>query len=114
MVGATVGKINAGATRTKGLEAAGICQSNESLTTKVQTAGDAPGPLIGTMITLGQRGEIPQARGLTKRLTDVRDVIMNAVYNSDHLRSFLADDLWLTTHINRFLRIAPSGEIPVS
>lgn len=39
------------------------------------------------MITPGQWGDSPQARGLIEGLTGVSHVIMDAAYDADHLRA---------------------------
>ena len=62
---------------------------------------DALGLPIRTIITPGQWGERPQARGLIEGLTEARHVIMDAAYDADHLRTFIADDPGATAHIKR-------------
>ncbi len=53
------------------------------------------------MITPGQWGDSPQARGLIEGLTDTQHVIMDAAYDADYLRAFIADDLGAIAHIKR-------------
>ena len=84
-----------------GLEAAGIGRSKGGLTTKIHAAVDALGLPIRTIITPGQWGDSPQARGLIDGLTAAQRVIMDAAYDADHLRTFIADDLGATAHIKR-------------
>ena len=62
---------------------------------------DALGLPIRTVITPGQWGDSPQARGLIEGLTDAQHVIMDAAYDADHLREFIANDLGTTAHIKR-------------
>ena len=62
---------------------------------------DALGLPIRTVITPGQWGDSPQASGLIEGLTDAQHVIMDAAYDADHLREFIADDLGATAHIKR-------------
>ena len=98
------------------LEAAGIGRSEGGLTTEIHAAVDALGPPIRTVITPGQWGgkgtaapvgrarkplDSPQARGLVKGLTDAQHVIMDAAYDANQLRDFIADDLGATAHIKR-------------
>jgi len=52
-------------------------------------------------ITPGQWGDSSQARGLIKGLPGLGHVIMDAAYDADHLRGFIADDLNATAHIKR-------------
>ncbi|QBY00820.1 hypothetical protein E2K80_08830 [Rhodophyticola sp. CCM32] len=63
-----------------GLEAAGIGRSKGGLTTKIHAAVDALGLPIRTIITPGQWGDSPQARGLIEGLTAAQHVIMDAAY----------------------------------
>lgn len=46
-------------------------------------------------------GGSPQAPGLIEGMTDAQHVIMDAAYDADHLRAFIADDLGATAHIKR-------------
>jgi len=71
------------------------------LTTKIHAAVDALGLPIRFTITPGQWGDSPQARGLIEGLTAAQHVIMDAAYDADHLRAFIADDLGATAHIKR-------------
>lgn len=84
-----------------GLEAAGIGRSKGGLTTKIHAAVDALGLPIRTVITPGQWGDSPQALGLIEGLTEAQHVIMDAAYDANHLRAFIADDLRATAHIKR-------------
>lgn len=84
-----------------GLEAAGTGRSKGGLTTKIHAAVDALGLPIRIVITPGQWGDCPQALGLIEGLSDAQHVIMDAAYDADHLRSFIADDLDATAHIKR-------------
>lgn len=45
------------------------------------------------MITPGQWGDSPQARGLIEGLPGVGHVFMDAAYDADHLRLFIAQEL---------------------
>ena len=85
----------------RGLEAAGIGRSKGGLTTKIHAAVDALGLPIRFTITRGQWGDSPQARGLIEGLSGVGHVIMDAAYDADHLRDFIANDLRATAHIKR-------------
>ena len=49
----------------------------------------------------GQWGDSPQARGLIEELSGVGHVIMDAAYDADHPRIFIADDLGAMVHIKR-------------
>lgn len=71
------------------------------MTTKIHVAVDALGLPIRFTITPGQWGDSPQARGLIAGLSGVEHVIMDAAYDADHLRNFIADDLGATAHIKR-------------
>ncbi len=62
---------------------------------------DALGLPVRTVITPGQWGDSPQARGLIEGLKGVGHFIMDAAYDADHLRAFIADDLGATAHIKR-------------
>ena len=84
-----------------GLEAAGIGRSKGGLTTKIHAAVDALGLPIRFAITPGQWGDSPQARGLIEGLTEAEHIIMDAAYDADHLRNFIANDLGATAHIKR-------------
>ena len=85
----------------RGLEAAGIGRSKGGLTTEIHAAVDALGLPIRFTITPGQWGDSPQARGLIEGLTHAQRVIMDAAYDADHLRNFIAHDLGATAHIKR-------------
>ena len=76
-------------------------RSKGGLTTKIHAAVDALGRPIRFTITPGQWGDSPQARGLIEGLTDAQLVIMDAAYDADHLRSFIAHDLGALAHIKR-------------
>lgn len=84
-----------------GLEAAGIGRSKGGLTTKIHAAVDALGLPVRFTITPGQWGDSPQACGLIDGLKGVGHVIMDAAYDADHLRAFIAKDLCATAHIKR-------------
>ena len=71
------------------------------MTTKIHAAVDALGLPIRTIITPGQWGDSPQARGLIEGLRGVRHVIADAAYDADHLRAFIHDDLGATAHIKQ-------------
>ena len=102
LVDATICKAHADATSQKGgLEAAAIGRSKGGLTTKIHAAVDALGLPIRFTITPGQWGDSPQARGLIEGLTEAQHVIMDAAYDADHLRAFIAEDLGATPHIKR-------------
>lgn len=62
---------------------------------------DALGLPVRLTITPGQSGDCPQARGLLEGLSGVGHVIMDAAYDADHLRSFIADDLGAGAHIKQ-------------
>ena len=62
---------------------------------------DALGLPIRTIITPGQWGDSPQARGLIEGLKEAQHVIMDAAYDADHIRSFIADGLGAIAHIKR-------------
>ena len=47
----------------------------------------------------GQWGDSPQARGLIEGLPGVGHVIMDAAYDADQLREFIANDLRATAQI---------------
>ena len=85
----------------RGLEAAGIGRSKGGLTTKIHAAVDALGLPAGFTITPGQWGDCPQARGLIEGLEGVGHVIMDAAYDADHLRAFIADDPGATAQIKQ-------------
>ena len=53
------------------------------------------------MITPGEWGDSPQARGLIEGLKGVGHVIMGTAYDADRLRAFIAGDLGATAHIKR-------------
>ncbi|WCR01385.1 IS5 family transposase [Paracoccus saliphilus] len=102
LVDATICKAHADATFSKrGLEAAGIGRSRGGLTTKVHAAVDALGLPVRFTITPGQWGDCPQAQGLIDGLSDVGHVIMDAAYDADYLRDFIANDLGAVAHIKR-------------
>ena len=84
-----------------GLEAAGIGRSKGGLTTKIHVAVDALGLPIRFIVTPGQWGDSPQARGLIEGLSGVDHVIADAAYDADHLRQFIRDDLQATPHIKQ-------------
>ena len=52
-------------------------------------------------ITPGRWGDRPQAQGLSEGLSGVGHVIMDAAYEADHLRDFIAKDLGAVAHIKR-------------
>lgn len=62
---------------------------------------DALGLPIRFIITPGQWGDCPQALGLLDGLSGVDHVIMDAAYDADYLRDFIADELDATAHIKR-------------
>jgi transposase len=53
------------------------------------------------VITPGQWGDCPQARGLIEGLHGVGHVIMDAAYDADPLRAFIANDLCAKAQIKR-------------
>ena len=53
------------------------------------------------MITPGQWGDSPQARGLIEGLEGVGHVIADAAYDAGHLRDFIAANLGATAHIKQ-------------
>ena len=71
------------------------------MTTKIHAAVDALGLPIRTVITPGQWGDSPQARGLIEGLTGAQHVIMDAAYDADHLRAFIAEDLGAIAQIKQ-------------
>lgn len=71
------------------------------MTTKIHASVDALGLPLRIAITPGQWGDSPQARGLIEGLSGVSHVIMDAAYDADHLRDFIADDLNAKAHIKR-------------
>ncbi|SIS70180.1 transposase, IS4 family [Paracoccus saliphilus] len=62
---------------------------------------DALGLPVRFTITPGQWGDCPQAQGLIDGLSDVGHVIMDAAYDADYLRDFIANDLGAVAHIKR-------------
>lgn len=56
---------------------------------------------IRFMITPGHWGDCPQARGLIEGLKGVGHVIMDAGYDADHLRSFIAKELGAVAQIKQ-------------
>lgn len=87
--------------RKRGAEAHAIGRSKGSLTTKIHASVDALGLPIRIVITPGQWGDCPQARGLIEGLTGVGHVMADAAYDADHLRKFIADDLGATAQIKQ-------------
>jgi transposase len=71
------------------------------LTTKNHAAVDALGLPIRLVITPGQWGDCPQARGLIEGLSGVGHVMADAAYDADHLRQFIADDLGAQAQIKQ-------------
>ena len=71
------------------------------MTTKIHAAVDALGLPVRFAITPGHWGDSPQARGLLEGMTGVGHVVMDAAYDADHLRAFIAVDLGATAHIKR-------------
>lgn len=62
---------------------------------------DALGLPVRFTITPGQWGDCPQAQGLINGLPEVGHVIMDAAYDADYLRDFIANDLGAAAHIKR-------------
>ena len=62
---------------------------------------DALGLPIRFTITPGQWGDCPQARGLLEGLSGVGQVIMDAGYDADALRTFIADELGAIAQIKQ-------------
>ena len=56
---------------------------------------------IRFLITPGNWGDCPQARGLIEGLEGVGHVIADAGYDADHLRDFIAQDLGATAQIKQ-------------
>ncbi len=77
----------------QGAEAHAIGRSKGGLSTKIHASVDALGLPIRIVITPGQWGDCPQARGLIEGLTGVGHVMADAAYDADHLRQFIVDDL---------------------
>lgn len=64
-------------------------------------AVDALGLPIRFTLTPGHWGDSPQAEGLIRGLIGVGHVVADAGYDTDALRSFIADDLRATAQIKR-------------
>lgn len=64
-----------------GLEATGIGRSKGGLTIDLQSM---------RLARRSERSSHPQALGLIEGLTDAQHVIMDAAYDADHLRTFIA------------------------
>ena len=62
---------------------------------------DALGLPIRFVITPGQWGDSPQARGLIEGLNGVGHVIADAAYDADHLRAFIRCDLGADAQIKQ-------------
>ena len=62
---------------------------------------DALGLPLRVVVTPGQWGDSPQARGLIEGMTGVSHVIADAAYDADHLRAFIREDLKATAHIKQ-------------
>ncbi|GAA3267903.1 IS5 family transposase [Sphingomonas yabuuchiae] len=83
----------------KGAETAAIGRSRGGLTTKLHAVVDAIDLPIRIHPTPGQWGDRPQAETLLAGLNGVGHVIVDAAYDADHLRTFIADDLGATAQI---------------
>nr|WP_108483565.1 IS5 family transposase [Oceaniglobus ichthyenteri] len=102
LVDATICKAHADASGGKrGAEAHAIGRSKGGLTTKIHAAVDALGLPIRFVITPGQWGDCPQARGLIEGMVGVGHVMADAAYDADHLRRFIADDLGAMAQIKQ-------------
>ena len=64
-------------------------------------AVDALGLPLRVIVTPGQWGDSPQARGLIEGLVGVGHVIADAAYDADHLRTFIGDELKATPQIKQ-------------
>ena len=62
---------------------------------------DALGLPVRVVITPGHWADSPQAEGLIRGFTGVGHVIADAGYDTDALRSFIADELRATAQIKR-------------
>ncbi|MBB4611545.1 transposase [Sphingomonas yabuuchiae] len=82
-----------------GAETAAIGRSRGGLTTKLHAVVDAIDLPIRIHPTPGQWGDRPQAETLLAGLNGVGHVIVDAAYDADHLRTFIADDLGATAQI---------------
>ena len=60
---------------------------------------DALGNPLRFVITPGQWGDCPQARGLVEGLEGVGDVVADTAYDADHFRRFVDEELGATAQI---------------
>ena len=81
------------------------------MTTKIHAAVDALGLPIRFVLTPGQWGDCPQARGLIEGLVGVGHVMADAAHDADDLRHFIG---CFFNRIKRFRRIALRCEKTVS
>jgi transposase len=85
----------------RGREACAVGRWCGGLTTKILAVVDALGLPIRFPITLGHRGDCPQARGLIEGFQVIRHVIADASYDADHLRNFIIQELGATPKIRQ-------------
>ena len=71
------------------------------MTTKIHAAVDALGLPIRFVLTPGQWGDCPQARGLIEGLVGVGHVMADAAYDADDLRHFIEQELRATAQIKQ-------------
>ena len=72
---------------------------------------DAPGNPLRFVITPGQWGDCPQARGLVEGLEGIGDVVADTAYDADHFRRFVDEELGATAQIPS--NPSRSGKLPI-